>query len=116
MQVIETEISVTEHLGVLSVLFESGLSEETNVDNAKILKEILSNEWRFVHYESQELEKFIQDKENKSTLRKKHCMMSIYSVPSSVPKIKMREIYKNSPTKLDVFLANFILSVRKKGV
>lgn len=27
----------------------------------------------------------------------------------------MREFYKISPTELDVFIANFILSVRKKG-
>eukprot|EP00105_Crassostrea_gigas_P040662 XP_019924810.1 PREDICTED: uncharacterized protein LOC109619372 [Crassostrea gigas] len=114
--VIDSEISEIERLEVLSALFESELSEENNEDNAKILKENLSNhnESRFVHYESQEIEKFIQDKENKNTLRKTLYDVNLFS-SFLRSKNEMREFYKISPTELDVFIANFILSVRKKG-
>ena len=114
--VIDSEISEIERLEVLSALFESELSEENNDDNAKILKENLSNhnESRFVHYESQEIEKFIQDKENKNTLRKTLYDVNLFS-SFLRSKNEMREFYKISPTELDVFIANFILSVRKKG-
>lgn len=116
MPVIDSEISEIERLEVLSALFESELSEENNDDNAKILKENLSNhtESRFVHYESQEIEKFIQDKENKNTLRKTLYDVNLFS-SFLRSKNEMREFYKISPTELDVFIANFILSVRKKG-
>lgn len=56
-------------LNVLSLLFRSEPPEEKNVDNTKMLKEKMSNESKFVHYESQEIEKFKIKKTN--NLRKK---------------------------------------------
>lgn len=60
---------VIKPLKVLSLLFRSEPPEEKNVDNTKMLKEKMSNESKFVHYESQEKEKFMIKKTN--NLRKK---------------------------------------------
>lgn len=60
---------VIKPLKVLSLLFRSEPPEEKNVDNTKMLKEKMSNESKFVHYESQEIEKFKIKKTN--NLRKK---------------------------------------------
>ena len=81
----------------------------------KILNEnIINVSSRFVNYDSIEIEKFIQDKENKNTLRETLYDVNLFK-SFLQSKNEVREFHTISHTELDVYLANFILSVRKKG-
>ena len=111
----ETE-QIDEVLNAID-LYESELTEDYGEKSGKtkILNENITNvSSRFVNYDSIEIEKFIQDKENKNTLRKTLYDVNLFK-SFLQSKNEVREFHTISHTELDVYLANFILSVRKKG-
>ena len=111
----ETE-QIDEVLNAIDI-YESELTEDYGEKSGKtkILNENITNvSSRFVNYDSIEIEKFIQDKENKNTLRKILYDVNLFK-SFLQSKNEVREFHTISHTELDVYLANFILSVRKKG-